>query len=143
MEPDRRPSSRVPFYRRPSSFTSVRAMSRLFSFDREEKGFPSGGTNNTVHPPPPTQQQPNAGATYPNQPPPTLPFDERERISQIYNLHQSPHNLIPADNKLLIFRSLTGIDSVPVLSNHGFFSPRQAPNVGIYTRVVTAEKAAG
>ncbi|KAE8555103.1 hypothetical protein TMatcc_005319 [Talaromyces marneffei ATCC 18224] len=121
-------------------------MSRLFSFDREEKGLPSERINDPGHPQPPTQPYPNVSGTAqfepPNQPPPSLPLDERERISQIYNLHHQTHNLIPADNKLLIFRSLTGIDSVPVLSHHGFFSPRHAPNVGIYTRIVTAEKTA-
>lgn len=144
MEPDRQPSSRAPFYRRLATLASFRNMSRLFSFDQEEKGFPSERVHSSLHPQPPTQPYPNAGATQfepPYQPPPSLPLDERERVSQIYNLHQT-HNLIPADNKLLIFRSLTGIDSVPVLSNHGFFAPRQAPNVGIYTRIVTAEKAA-
>ncbi|EED22289.1 conserved hypothetical protein [Talaromyces stipitatus ATCC 10500] len=117
-------------------------MSRLFSFDREEKGFPPEAQN-SIHPPP-TQPYTGVGITQfepPQQPPPSLPLDERERISQIYNLHHT-HNLIPPDNKLLVFRSLTGIDSVPVLSSHGFFSPRNAPNVGIYTRVVNAEQAA-
>jgi hypothetical protein len=57
-------------------------------------------------------------------------------------IQQGKESLVPLDNKLLIFRSLTGIDSVPLLSHHGFFAPRSAPNVGIYTRVVQAEKKA-
>lgn len=49
--------------------------------------------------------------------------------------------LIPPTDKLLVFRALTGIDSAPALSlSH--HSPRTAPNVGIYTRVVQAETKA-
>ncbi|OKL56019.1 hypothetical protein UA08_08690 [Talaromyces atroroseus] len=116
-------------------------MSRLFSFDREEKGFPPEGDH--VSHIPPVQPFSGSGSAHydqPQQPPPSLPMDERDRISQLY--HVQPHNLVPANNKLLVFRSLTGIDQVPVLSKDGFFSPRNAPNVGIYTRVVQAEKDA-
>ncbi|KAJ5675174.1 uncharacterized protein N7477_005108 [Penicillium maclennaniae] len=45
-----------------------------------------------------------------------------------------PDHLIPPNNKLLIFRALTGIDSVPALTSGGHLL-RTAPNVGIYTRV--------
>ena len=50
----------------------------------------------------------------------------------------NPDTLIPPNDKLLIFRSLTGIDSVPVLT-HGGHLLRSAPNIGIYTRVVNNE----
>ncbi|KAJ6134619.1 hypothetical protein N7523_000941 [Penicillium sp. IBT 18751x] len=49
-----------------------------------------------------------------------------------------PDHLIPPNNKLLIFRALTGIDSVPALTTGGHLL-RTAPNVGIYTRVVNNE----
>jgi hypothetical protein len=49
-----------------------------------------------------------------------------------------PDHLIPPNNKLLIFRALTGIDSVPALTSGGHLL-RTAPNVGIYTRVVNNE----
>jgi SMODS and SLOG-associating 2TM effector domain len=116
-------------------------MSRIFSVDREEKGFPPEGDHSS-HPHHVQAFSGPGSAHYgqPQHPPPSLPLDERDRISQLY--HVQPHNLVPANNKLLVFRSLTGIDQVPVLSKDGFFSPRNAPNVGIYTRVVQAEKAA-
>lgn len=47
-------------------------------------------------------------------------------------------HLIPPNDKLLIFRALTGIDSVPALTSGGHLL-RTAPNVGIYTRVVKNE----
>jgi len=49
-----------------------------------------------------------------------------------------PDHLIPPNDKLLIFRALTGIDSVPALTSGGHLL-RTAPNVGIYTRVVNNE----
>ncbi|KAF4470700.1 C6 transcription factor [Fusarium albosuccineum] len=49
--------------------------------------------------------------------------------------------LVPPGDKLLIFRSLTGIDTVPALLTNGH-SVRSAPNVGIYTRVVRNERKA-
>ncbi|KAJ5719969.1 hypothetical protein N7493_006847 [Penicillium malachiteum] len=61
---------------------------------------------------------------------------------QRWNIGSShPENLIPANDKLLIFRSLTGIDSVPALTQGGHLL-RSAPNVGIYTRVVRNEAKA-
>lgn len=50
-----------------------------------------------------------------------------------------PEQLIPQNDKLLMFRALTGIDSVPALTQGGHI-PRTAPNIGIYTRVVTNER---
>ncbi|KAL4893257.1 hypothetical protein BDV59DRAFT_177885 [Aspergillus ambiguus] len=49
--------------------------------------------------------------------------------------------LIPPTDKLLVFRALTGIDSVPALTTLHHLR-RTAPNVGIYTRVVRAEQSA-
>ncbi|KAH7118562.1 hypothetical protein B0J13DRAFT_599732 [Dactylonectria estremocensis] len=49
--------------------------------------------------------------------------------------------LVPSHDKLLIFRSLAGIDTVPALTADGH-SVRTAPNIGIYTRVIIAEKKA-
>ncbi|PYI08752.1 hypothetical protein BO78DRAFT_309724 [Aspergillus sclerotiicarbonarius CBS 121057] len=50
-------------------------------------------------------------------------------------------SLIPPDDKLLVFRALTGIDSIPALTTLHHFR-RTAPNIGIYTRVVRAEQSA-
>jgi hypothetical protein len=61
-----------------------------------------------------------------------------EQGKQFANLTSNPEHLIPPNDKLLIFRALTGIDSVPALT-HGGHLLRTAPNVGIYTRVVTNE----
>ncbi|KAE8371868.1 hypothetical protein BDV26DRAFT_275238 [Aspergillus bertholletiae] len=47
--------------------------------------------------------------------------------------------LIPPSDKLLVFRALTGIDSVPTLNTLHHYN-RTAPNVGIYARVVQAEQ---
>ncbi|KAL7929237.1 hypothetical protein V8C35DRAFT_315880 [Trichoderma chlorosporum] len=49
--------------------------------------------------------------------------------------------LIPTNDKLLAFRSLTGIDTVPALSSTGH-AKRAAPNIGLYFRVVEAEQKA-
>ncbi|KAJ5157738.1 uncharacterized protein N7482_008838 [Penicillium canariense] len=57
------------------------------------------------------------------------------------SMTQDPELLIPPNDKLLIFRALTGIDSVPALTQGGHLL-RTAPNVGIYTRVVTSESQA-
>ncbi|KAJ5355142.1 uncharacterized protein N7496_012354 [Penicillium cataractarum] len=61
-----------------------------------------------------------------------------EQGKQFSNLTSNPDHLIPPTDKLLIFRALTGIDSVPALTQGGHLL-RTAPNVGIYTRVVTNE----
>ncbi|KAJ5222932.1 uncharacterized protein N7469_009172 [Penicillium citrinum] len=55
--------------------------------------------------------------------------------------HNDPENLIPPNDKLMIFRALTGIDSVPALTTGGHLL-RSAPNVGIYTRVIRNETKA-
>ena len=51
------------------------------------------------------------------------------------------NTLVPAQDKLLIFRTLTGIDTVPVVAHSGH-TARTAQNIGIYTRVVHHERAA-
>ncbi|KAJ5781200.1 hypothetical protein N7457_006360 [Penicillium paradoxum] len=50
-------------------------------------------------------------------------------------------SLIPINDKLLVFRALTGIDSVPALTEAGHLL-RSAPNIGIYTRVIKSEAKA-
>ncbi|KAF7558099.1 hypothetical protein G7Z17_g23 [Cylindrodendrum hubeiense] len=50
-------------------------------------------------------------------------------------------NLVPSHDKLLIFRSLAGIDTVPALTSTGH-SIRTGPNIGIYTRIINSEKKA-
>ncbi|KAI6784185.1 uncharacterized protein J7T54_004731 [Emericellopsis cladophorae] len=55
-------------------------------------------------------------------------------------LTSNPEDLVPAADKLLIFRTLTGIDTVPVVSSG--HTTRTAANIGIYTRVVRHERAA-
>lgn len=62
----------------------------------------------------------------------------RQRFAE---LSRNPEHLIPQNDKLLIFRALTGIDSVPALTSGGHLL-RTAPNVGIYTRIVTSETKA-
>ncbi|KAJ5622525.1 hypothetical protein N7528_005757 [Penicillium herquei] len=62
---------------------------------------------------------------------------------QRWNIGSShPENLIPANDKLLIFRSLTGIDSVPALTQGGYLL-RSAPNVGIQIIVAASLTALG
>lgn len=51
------------------------------------------------------------------------------------------NNLVPPSDKLLVFRSLTGIDTVPTVYVHGH-AVRVAPNMGVYPRVVRAEQNA-
>ena len=50
-----------------------------------------------------------------------------------------PDTLVPTEDKLLIFRTLTGIDTVPVVSHSGY-ACRPAANIGIYTRVIQYER---
>ncbi|CRG89252.1 hypothetical protein PISL3812_06288 [Talaromyces islandicus] len=114
-------------------------MKRFFSLDREEMGLPPPASNNNAPRGPPYYSQSNPNPQ-PAPDPEYNPDRERERLNRVYNVQL--HSLVPADNKLLIFRSLTGIDHVPVLSKDGFFQPRNVPNLGIYTRVVKAEQTA-
>ncbi|KAJ4859552.1 hypothetical protein T069G_04540 [Trichoderma breve] len=61
-----------------------------------------------------------------------------KRITIVKTDHEA---LIPPNDKLLAFRSLTGIDTVPALSSTGH-ARRAAPNIGLYFRVVEAEQKA-
>ncbi|EHK18602.1 uncharacterized protein TRIVIDRAFT_137876, partial [Trichoderma virens Gv29-8] len=61
-----------------------------------------------------------------------------KRITIIGTDHDA---LIPPTDKLLAFRSLTGIDTVPALSSAGH-ARRAAPNIGLYFRVIEAEQKA-
>lgn len=53
----------------------------------------------------------------------------------------SAEALIPDSDKLLVFRALTGIETVPIVSTAGY-TPRKAANLGIYARVIKAEQEA-
>ncbi|KAL4914607.1 hypothetical protein BDW62DRAFT_190185 [Aspergillus aurantiobrunneus] len=113
--------------------SSGRSLARrllLAALDREEKGYPP-----VPRPPPPTMGSMgaglNAGAAESAETP-----QKRLTVTRT-----DASTLIPPSDKLLVFRSLTGIDGAPALdlSHH---TPRTAPNVGIYTRVVKAETKA-
>ncbi|KAE8350150.1 hypothetical protein BDV28DRAFT_47005 [Aspergillus coremiiformis] len=65
-----------------------------------------------------------------------------ERVKRLAVATTDPSALIPPDDKLLVFRALIGIDSVPTLNTLHHYQ-RTAPNVGIYTRVVQAEQFTG
>ncbi|EEP80757.1 conserved hypothetical protein [Uncinocarpus reesii 1704] len=53
-----------------------------------------------------------------------------------------PTSLLPTSDRLAAFRVLTGIDTSPGFSTWEYFQ-RSATNIGIYARVVRAEKRAG
>ncbi|CAG9956032.1 unnamed protein product [Clonostachys rosea f. rosea IK726] len=65
--------------------------------------------------------------------------DSKDRRMTVMTL--DPSALIPPEDKLLIFRTLTGIDTVPAVSNSGH-AVRSAANIGLYTRVVRNERFA-
>ncbi|EAW20218.1 uncharacterized protein NFIA_098480 [Aspergillus fischeri NRRL 181] len=96
--------------------------------DREEQGYPHYPTMHGLH------DAENEGLSMGSANNPQL-----ARRLTVATTHAS--TLIPPSDKLLVFRALTGIDTVPALAipHH---HPRSAPNVGIYTRVVRAEQAA-
>ncbi|KAJ5183802.1 hypothetical protein N7492_001418 [Penicillium capsulatum] len=103
------------------------------ALDREEKGLPPMAAHSQA------QAAAAAAASHhgmfgshggPNQPHPQL------RVASSH-----PDTLIPPNDKLLMFRALTGIDSVPALTQSGHLL-RSAPNLGIYTRVVVNETKA-
>jgi hypothetical protein len=81
-------------------------------YSREEQGYPPA-------------TQPNNLPTEDEKPINVAPIDVRA--------------LVPREDKLLVFRALTGIDTAPALTRSGY-STRTAPNLGIYTRVVRAEQ---
>ena len=96
--------------------------SRKHSERTEDQGLP-------VHEPPASDKELGDGAA-------------RPRILQRQlTVHRTDAGaLIPPSDKLLMFRALTGIDTVPIVASLGNGTPRTAPNVGIYSRVVKAER---
>lgn len=94
------------------------------ALDREEQGYPPM----TAHAAAAAQGAQNGYA-------PDMPSGpKRVTTTQM-------ESLIPINDKLLVFRALTGIDSVPALTQAGHLA-RSAPNVGIYTRVIDNETKA-
>jgi hypothetical protein len=93
---------------------------RMDKYDQEEKGIPPAGKDEGP-------SEPRGAA---------VPSSRRLTVART-----EPSSLIPHDDKLLVFRALTGIDTVPALMRNGH-STRTAPNIGIYTRVVRAEAVA-
>ena len=73
--------------------------------------------------------------------PPGEDGDTRPNSRPLTIMKSDPGALVPREDKLLIFRTLTGIDTVPVVSSSGH-ATRTAANIGIYTRVVRHERAA-
>ncbi|GKZ21366.1 hypothetical protein AbraIFM66951_010155 [Aspergillus brasiliensis] len=122
------------------------------ALDREEQGLPPmpqghshhtnppydipipNGSASTMPAPSPPTNIPTHGAM----PPPTHTPANKHPLT-ISTTQAS--SLIPPQDKLLVFRALTGIDSIPALNTLHHFS-RTAPNIGIYTRVVRAEQSA-
>lgn len=103
-------------------------MGRLFSaFDREEQGRPP------VRPATP-------GDTLTGEDARMFQAGADPRIVHSSIATTQADALIPKNDKLLVFRALTGIDSVPALTSHGHLR-RMVPNVGIYVRVVEAERS--
>ncbi|KAL6233464.1 hypothetical protein BDW75DRAFT_190814 [Aspergillus navahoensis] len=100
----------------------------LAALDREEQGYP------------PTQQSlPMMGSM--GYDPADAPESADARTRRFTLNRTDASVLIPPSDKLLVFRALTGIDSTPALSL-SLHTPRAAPNIGIYTRVVQAETKA-
>lgn len=93
----------------------------LLAHDREEQGFPRQDT---------TQNTINSNS---------VAESGTEKALTVATTDAAA--LVPPEDKLLVFRSLTGIDTVPALTTSGH-AARTAPNVGIYTRVVLAEQKA-
>ncbi|RAL07266.1 uncharacterized protein BO97DRAFT_356910 [Aspergillus homomorphus CBS 101889] len=88
----------------------------------------------------------------PHQQPPHQQQQQQHQLHQPHQSHQQQPRrltisttdvsaLIPPQDKLLVFRALTGIDSIPALTTLHHYR-RTAPNIGIYTRVVRAEHSA-
>lgn len=69
--------------------------------------------------------------------PPTESIRGDNRTNTIMSV--DPSELIPSQDRLLVFRTLTGIDTVPAI-NRGGYSTRSAANIGIYTRVIREER---
>lgn len=85
----------------------------------------------------PAHHPDTGGRTAATQPSPSSPPPPRVLTVKTID----PNALIPHEDKLLIFRTLTGIDTVPVVTTHGH-EIRSAPNLGIYNRVTKSETEA-
>lgn len=94
----------------------------LDHLDREEKGYPPVNRPSATMPP-------GGSSNHAQQ---HVQFEPTSTATTNTDL------LIPSNDKLLVFRALTGIDSAPILFAPGNHR-RTAENVGIYTRVVQAE----
>lgn len=99
------------------------------ALDREEQGYPPVSAN-------------AAAAAQGNGTVDPSDLTDEELAKRLAPQTTRSEALIPVNDKLLVFRSLTGIDTVPALTHSGH-TLRSARNVGIYTRVVTNEKKAG
>ncbi|PWY80751.1 hypothetical protein BO94DRAFT_567372 [Aspergillus sclerotioniger CBS 115572] len=121
----------------------------LAAFDREEQGLhpiPQGHTHQANPPYDIPLPNPNGTAIPPAPAPAATPQlqPQPQPIPPAKTLAiatTQAGSLIPPDDKLLVFRALTGIDSIPALTTLHHFR-RTAPNIGIYTRVVRAEQSA-
>ncbi|KAE8346963.1 hypothetical protein BDV24DRAFT_174542 [Aspergillus arachidicola] len=69
----------------------------------------------------------------------TMGLTPEVRAKRLTIARTEANALIPPSDKLLVFRALTGIDSVPTLNTLHHYN-RTVPNVGIYARVVEAEQ---
>ncbi|KAM3512950.1 hypothetical protein MY11210_003433 [Beauveria gryllotalpidicola] len=74
-------------------------------------------------------------------PPPIMRRGTAATMQSQTIIRTDENNLVPPRDKLLVFRSLTGIDTVPTVYVHGH-AVRAAPNMGVYPRVVRAEQKA-
>ncbi|KOS18787.1 hypothetical protein ESCO_000010 [Escovopsis weberi] len=77
-------------------------------------------------------------------PPRQQPFrerseEDRQRLAIVGTGHET---LIPTNDKLLAYQTLTGFDTAPVLLSAGH-AGRAAPNIGLHARVVSAERETG
>ncbi|OJJ31228.1 hypothetical protein ASPWEDRAFT_176318 [Aspergillus wentii DTO 134E9] len=121
----------------------------MAAFEPEEPDYPrlSSHPNALGYPPiphPNAQEEDVYQQSYPTsyQKSPEQSRDPSHSDPRAHRINVATTNagsLIPPGDKLLVFRALTGIDSVPALTipHH---NPRTAVNVGIYARVVSAEQ---
>lgn len=98
------------------------------ALDREEQGYP------------PMTAQAGAAARG-NGTAETADSTSEEQVKMLAPQTTRSEALIPPNDKLLVFRALTGIDTIPALTHRGH-SLRSARNIGIYTRIVTNERKA-
>jgi hypothetical protein len=131
----------------------------MATIDREEKGYPPPDANAL-----PSSSVTAIGSRHETAtPPPQQHHNHRIHLPHIGKHHESSHQhtnstLLPINDKLRVFRALTGIESsLPGLApttpqSKSMFRlssapqeqqiTRQAPNIGIYHRVIQAEALA-